>query len=274
MSAVLRFAVPPAARPSALAVPAVTRAAPAAARAGVRTAASVEGASEVVPVPGALVPLLPAGGVRRGATIATGGIAASSLALALAGPSTAAGAWVAVVGLGDLGLVAAADLGVDLERVVLVGVPASAAWPAAVAALLDAFDLVLVRAPGPVTPTVQRRLAARSRDRGSTLVQVGGRLGAWAERPDLVLTASAGSWVGLGAGHGHLAARQVVVEVTGRRAAARPRRGRLWLPGPGGGVAAVVAGDADRRPISSVVGDPPASRSAVPAAAPALAEVG
>ena len=46
-----------------------------------------------------------------------------------------------------------------------------------------------------------------------------------------------GTWDGLGDGHGHLCARQVLVRCEGRGSAARPRWARMWLPAPGGGVA-------------------------------------
>lgn len=193
------------------------------------------GAEErTLPVPEALASLVPRGGLQRGSTVATGGVAASSLALALVGPVTTAGSWVAVVGLAHLGLLAAAELGVDLERVLLVAEPEPQAWAATVAGLLDAVEVVLVRPPTRVGVSVQRRLTSRARDRGSVLLQVGGHTGAWAQAPDLVVSASAGTWVGLGPGHGRLQARRLDVAVTGRRGADRPRRATLWLPGPDG----------------------------------------
>jgi hypothetical protein len=192
-----------------------------------------------VPVPPALADLLPQQGLQRGSTVATTGTVASTLALALAGPTTQAGSWVAVVGLHRLGLVAAAELGVDLERVLLVAEPAPDAWPTTVAALLDAVDVVLVRPTRSVGVSVQRRLTARARDRGSVLLQVGGHLGAWAQAPDLVVSGATATWVGLGQGHGRLRGRQVEVAVTGRRGADRPRQALLWLPGPDGRLAPV-----------------------------------
>lgn len=196
------------------------------------------GAGErTLPVPEAFRSLLPRGGLQRGSTVSTGGVAATSLALALAGPVTATGSWVAVVGIDHLGLLAAAELGVDLERVLLVASPDRAAWAGTVAALLDAVELVLVRPPQPVTAGVQRRLLARARDRGSVLLQVGGHTGAWAEAPEVVVSATSSTWSGLEAGHGRLTARRVAVAVTGRRGADRPRRAELWLPGPTGEIA-------------------------------------
>ena len=198
------------------------------------------GAGErTLPVPEPLATLLPHGGLPRGATVATAGVAATSLALALAGPVTAAGSWVAVVGLDQLGLLAAAELGVDLERLLLVVDPGPQAWPSTVASLLDAVEVVLVAAPQRVSVSVQRRLTSRARERGSVLLQVGGPTSGWAQAPDLVVAATQGSWSGLGLGHGHLRARRLEVAVTGRRGADRPRRGQLWLPGPDGRIAPV-----------------------------------
>jgi hypothetical protein len=195
----------------------------------------------VLTVPGALAGLLPHGGLQRGSLVATGGGAASTLALALVGPTTAAGGWVAVVGLPHLGLVAAAELGVDLERVLLVAEPGPARWAASVAALVDAVEVVLTCPPRPVAVGVQRRLLAQAREGGAVLVQVGGPTGRWATAPDLVVAATTTTWRGLGEGHGHLRGRLAQVAVTGRRGADRPRRAHLWLPSPTGGIAPVVA---------------------------------
>jgi hypothetical protein len=209
----------------------------------------LSGARErTVPVPPALAGLLPHQGLQRGSTVATTGTVASTLALALAGSTTQVGSWVAVVGLHRLGLVAAAELGVDLERVLLVAEPAPDAWATTVAALLDAVDVVLVRPTRSVGVSVQRRLTARARDRGSVLLQVGGHLGAWAQAPDLVVSGTTATWVGLGQGHGRLRGRQVEVAVTGRRGADRPRQALLWLPGPDGRITSVEPPGSTARP--------------------------
>src|SRR5690242_17070361 len=73
--------------------------------------------THLLTVPGALGDCFPEGAVRRGSTLAIdsarGGI---SLALALAAAVTAGDSWVAAVGLPALGFLAAAELGVKLER--------------------------------------------------------------------------------------------------------------------------------------------------------------
>ena len=203
-------------------------------------------AERLLPVPAAFAPLVPLGGLQRGSTVAATGSAATSCALALAGPTTQAGSWCAVVGLDHLGLLAAAELGVSLERTLLVTDPGPSAWPGVVAALLDAVDVVLARPSGRLAPTVHRRLVARARERGAVLLQVGGRPDAWGEQADLWVRTGPVRWEGIGAGHGALRARRVEVEVAGRRAAVRTRRAVLWLPGPDGALAVAEPVPAER----------------------------
>jgi hypothetical protein len=195
----------------------------------------------LLPVVPALRPLLPGRGLRRGTTVTVSRSAA--LALALVARASAAGSWMAAVGLPDLGIVAAAETGIALERLALVPTPGARAWPAVVAALLDAVDVVLVRSPARLPPAQARRLTARARERGAVLVP----LGAWPEPADLRLTVTTSTWTGLGQGHGNLQARQVEVLVTGRGAATREHRSLLWLPSPDGTIAPAPAGTGDAR---------------------------
>lgn len=195
-----------------------------------------------LPVLPALVDLLPEGGLRRGSTVAVSGSTSLALAL-LAGPSQA-GSWCAAVGLPSLGLVAAAEVGIALERFPLVARPGEE-WPGVVAALVDAVDVVLVCLPRHVRNGDARRLVAKARDRGAVLVTTGGSIAA-----DVRLSVASSTWEGLGRGHGLLRARRVDVVASGRGAAARERRLSLWLPSPGGGVEvfarSVVEGATDR----------------------------
>lgn len=182
-----------------------------------------------------LATLLPGGGLRRGTVVAVGGGAATSLALALVAEASGQGSWVAAVGMPTLGLVAAAELGVALDRLAVVDTPDRGRWSSVVAALVDAVDLVLV-GPARIRPGDARRLAARARERGSVLLPVGVD---WPEAPDVVMSATTSSWEGLGDGHGHLCARRVRVQATGRRDASRPRATEVWLPAGDGSIAAV-----------------------------------
>jgi len=183
----------------------------------------------ILPVLPELRGLFPAGGLRRGSTVAVappaeGQFGATSVLLSLLAGASAAGSWCAVVGMPSLGLVAAAELGIALERLPLVPDPGPD-WPAVVAALLDGIDVVVAAPPGPVSAPLAGRLAARARQRGSVLVGYGRWAGA-----DVVLETPGGGWSGLGQGRGRLSRRELVVTRHGRGAAARPRQAVLWIP--------------------------------------------
>lgn len=195
-----------------------------------RAAPAGSSAQADLPVLPALAPLLPAGSLRRGVTVTVTGSTSLLLAM-LAGPS-AAGAWCAMVGVPTLGVRAAAEMGMALERFALVSAgPANAQWSTAVAALLDGMDVVAVRPPRRVGGGEARRLAARARERNAVLIC----LGEW-EGADVRLSVSAGRWSGPGTGTGRLRARRVQAHAAGRGVFARPRDTTLWLPGPEGRV--------------------------------------
>jgi hypothetical protein len=187
-----------------------------------------------LPVTAGLSSLFTEGGLRRGSTVVIRPDrlpGATGLALALlSGPSTA-GSWCAVVGAPDLGLVAAAQLGVDLSRLALVPEP-GAHWPAITAALLEGVDLVLLclSTAGAITPsaTHARKLEARARERGSVLLVLGED---WPGTADARLRLGPSRWGGLGDGHGYLARRQLEVVAGGRGAASRSRQAVLRLQG-------------------------------------------
>jgi hypothetical protein len=199
-----------------------------------------------LPVLEPMLPLLPEG-LQRGSTVAVTGAAATSLALDLAAGPSAAGSWVGVLGVPSLGLLAAAEAGVVLGRLVLVARPEPSAWPSVLATLMDGMDVVIAAPPRSLPAAAGRRLHARLRDRGGVLCLLGRTSGL---DVDITLTAS-GTWVGLEQGAGYLQARPVEVEAVGRRAASRVRRAQLWLPDPTG---AVVTPDAEVVPLSTVVG--------------------
>lgn len=216
---------------------------------------------QVLPVQEAMAGLFPWGGLQRGTTVAVVGCAPTSLALALISATSAQGSWTAAVEMPSLGLAAAAELGVVLDRTVLVGPVPPALWANVIATVVEAFDVVLVgppaRAGGP-RPAEARRLQARVRERGSVLVQVGWPSSCWPDRPDLTVSAGpldpAEPWEGIGPGHGHLRARRVSVRVQGRRGADRPRVGEVWLPGPDGRMAELSP---DQAPLAVSSGQTP-----------------
>jgi hypothetical protein len=183
----------------------------------------------VLPVLPELRGLLPAGGLRRGSTVAVtprapGSFGATSVLLALLAAASAAGSWCAVVGLPTLGLVAAAEFGIALDRLALIPDPGPE-WPSVVAALLDGIDVVVAAPPGPVSASMASRLAARARQRGSVLMPYGQWSGA-----DVVLETSGGGWQGLEQGRGRLSRRALVISRRGRGAAAQPHQATLWIP--------------------------------------------
>ena len=173
-------------------------------------------------VPPALAPLLP-DGLRRGSTTAV--LGSTSLVLAMiAAACTAREAWAAVVGQPSLGLLAAAQSGVALDRLAVVPRP-GVDTPTVVAALLDGIDVVVVGPAAHLADSDRRRLMARARDRGSVLLSTAPWSGA-----GTVLTVEGGRWTGVGDGDGRLRAHELHVTRTGRGSAGQAQDLRVVLP--------------------------------------------
>src|SRR5579862_1831849 len=204
----------------------------------------------VLPVHPGLAELIP-DGLRRGSTVVvttssagTGAPqGATSLALALAAAPSLAGSWCAIVGVPDLGLTAAAELGIVLSRLALVPSPPPAQWVTVVSALLDAVDLVIARPPAHLRTGDARRLSTRARERGAVLVPLltlpthHGHGRPWSDGADIRLAVTGGRWEGPGAGEGRLVGRRLEVTGGGRGGAARGHRSILWRPAPTGSFA-------------------------------------
>ena len=182
--------------------------------------------SRLIPTHPALADLLPGGGLKQGGVYSVDNSATLLLAM-LAGPS-AAGSWCGVVGVPEFGVEAAASFGIDLDRLVLVPRPGDQ-WLAVTAAIADVMTVVVTKPPRVASEGNLARLAARLRQRGSTLIVVGSH-SAWPQS-EAMLSLSQSSWSGIGDGYGHLTARQVTVTVS-QRAGGRPRSARMWLPDP------------------------------------------
>lgn len=166
-------------------------------------------------------------GLRRGASYLIEG--STSLCLAMAVGASQEGGWCAAVGMPQLGMQAAAGLGIDLERLAVVPDPGRH-WLEVVATLADAVEVILLAPEASARDADLRRLAARLRQRGSTLIVHGRRWSGIEAR----LTVTDSQWVGAGAdGRGYLSARHALVTVSGKGA---PATERLWLPGPDGEV--------------------------------------
>jgi hypothetical protein len=186
--------------------------------------------TQLLPVPEPCRGLLVDGGMRRGTTIGvTAGPAGGSttLALSLLSAASAAGSWCLIVGLPDLGLTAAGEVGLELDRLTMVPWP-GAHWAAAVAAAIESIDLVLLAPPPHPKDALARRLASRLRDRRGVLVILDARR--WPQPCDVTLHVEAAHWVAVGAGQDCLRQRLATVTASGRRQPGSPRHQRLWLP--------------------------------------------
>lgn len=197
-------------------------------------------------VPAPLAEVLPRGGIAGGSVVGLRGDGATSLLFALL--SATPGAWSALVAMPDLGLLAAAELGVDLNRVVVVPEPGPDLLQV-ISILVDGVDVVAATVPPGVRPGLGRMrvLGGRLRQRGAMLVTLGG----WPDA-DLVLT---GAWqhvTGLGDGFGRLRDRELSVEVSGR-GIGRPRRTSLLFSSSREAVRVVAAA---ARSVESVVDRP------------------
>ena len=133
-------------------------------------------------------------------------------------------------------------------------------WLSVVSALVDVVSVVLVRPPAQsrvrVGEAAAAKLASRLRQREAVLVSLGtSATDAW-PRAEARLSITESAWTGLGAGFGHLTARQVTVSSVSRAWAGRAKSRRLWLPGPEQAIEPVVSRVADEgaRPALSVVG--------------------
>jgi hypothetical protein len=188
---------------------------------------------QTLPLLEALATMFPDGRLRRGITVAVRGPGSTTLAFALAASASSSGSWVAMVGVADANLATAAELGVALERVAVMH-PLPAQWSATVAAVIGAFDIVVLAPCHRVSAGDARRLMARARERGSVLITLTRMARAWPERVDAELSISTLRWQGLGQGHGHLRERVARVDMTGRRELARPRKGEFVLPDASG----------------------------------------
>jgi hypothetical protein len=170
------------------------------------------------------VPVLPA--LQGLVSLRTGGsyaVDSASLALALAAGPSRAGEWVGFAGWPDFGAEAAADLGVDLARTVLVP-EAGEHWLEVTAALVDVLRVVVLRPPARVDARSAGVLDARLRKRSSVLV-------VWGDWPrcEARLSLEDARWTGPDRGHGRLRERQVRIAV--RRGTAPPVRADLCFPG-------------------------------------------
>lgn len=174
-------------------------------------------ASQPVPTVSGLADLVP---LHAGATYA---VDSASLALALVAGASRAGEWVGFAGCADFGVEAAADLGIELSRTVLVPDPGEH-WLEVTAALVDVLRVVVLRPPASVDARTAGILESRLRTRAAVLVVHG----AW-PRVEARLSVEQSAWSGPTSGAGQLRERRSRVVV--HRGARPPVHTDLTWPG-------------------------------------------
>ncbi|GAB2594820.1 hypothetical protein [Pseudactinotalea suaedae] len=181
----------------------------------------------LLPLPAGVETLLPWGGLRRGSAIQVSGSRSVLLALAAAAANAPGlDLWCAVVAMPDVGLAAAAEAGLDLNRTVVVPKPGPDA-PAVLGALIDGFDVVVLGRCPALTDADRRSAGHRLRHREAVLLSGDVWPGAHA-----VLEVGERSWFGVGAGDGVLTGREATI--TGyARGLGQPRQVRVRMGADG-----------------------------------------
>jgi hypothetical protein len=174
-------------------------------------------AADPIPTLPGLADLLP---LHAGASYA---VDSASLALALAAGASQAGEWVGFAGCPDFGAEAAAELGIELARTVLVPDPGEH-WLEVTAALVDVLRVVVLRPPATVDERTAGLLESRLRTRSAVLVVHGH----W-PRVEARLSVEESAWGGPEHGTGQLLERRTRLVV--QRGARRPERADLVWPG-------------------------------------------
>lgn len=123
--------------------------------------------SRVIPVHSAVSSIFPRGGLNTGSVYSVD--SSTSLLWALLAEATQQGTWCAVVGMPDLGVAAAEELGVNVDRLVLVPSPGSQ-WMAVLGALIDVVGVCALGAFPAPSERALSTLSGRLRERESTLL--------------------------------------------------------------------------------------------------------
>ena len=175
-----------------------------------RVSARAEAGFGPVPIAPALASLLPSSGLERGGVYACAGDAPMSLLFSLVATATSVGSWLAYVDVPRVGLMAAHEYGVALQRVMCVNTGGhTQSYAQVVGALVDGIDLVVVSSPA-CSAAEARRIVARAKASGSVLLILG-RAGQFS--PDVVLSSSTTEWHF----HTHASSRTMSVQAHGRR---------------------------------------------------------
>ncbi len=174
-------------------------------------------ALEPVPTLAGIADLVP---LHAGMTYA---VDSASLALALVAGASQAGEWVGFAGCADFGAEAAAELGIELSRTVLVPDPGEH-WLEVTAALVDVLRVVVLRPPASVDERTAGILDSRLRTRSSVLVVHGD----W-PRVEARVSVEGSAWTGPASGAGQLQERRARIVV--RRGVRPAQHADLTWPG-------------------------------------------
>ncbi len=158
--------------------------------------------------------------LQAGSTYA---VDSASLALAAAAGASRTGEWVGFAGWRDFGAEAAAELGIELSRTVVVPDPGDH-WLEVTAALVDVLRVVVLRPPASVDARTASVLDSRLRTRSAVLVVHG----PW-PRVEARLSTETSVWSGPSRGSGQLEQRRATVVL---HRGGRPRQ-RVDLSWPG-----------------------------------------
>jgi len=160
----------------------------------------------------ALAHLFPGGQVAPGSVVSVQG--SRALLVGCLAAASQADHWVGLVGMPDLGLLAASLAGVRLERVAIIPAVGADAAADVLAELLPAM-WVAVGSGAELRDSERRRLAARARECGSVIFTTEPWPGA-----HLSFEVTRRYWGGLGRGEGWLQSEQLQVKRVGRASAA------------------------------------------------------
>jgi hypothetical protein len=122
---------------------------------------------QLFPVGPGLESLFPEGGLQRGSIYQVD--SSASLLWSLIAEATTKGTWCALVGIPDAGLAAAAELGVNVDRLVLVPYP-DTQWLSVVGALIDVVGIVALGSVAAPSDRMLSTLSGRLREREATLL--------------------------------------------------------------------------------------------------------
>lgn len=170
-------------------------------------------------LPHQLAPLMDAGVIASGSVFslrATPG--RTSLLLQLLMGATQRGHWCAVVGIPQLGLLAANESGVDLARLAILP-HVDSGWLQVLGTLLSAVDFVVLHPPARCSAAQANRFSALARQHSAVLAiyESTNDRARWPTQPDFSFATTSVTWSGLTDGHGALDSYCFTVQAKGRR---------------------------------------------------------